>query len=215
MAPYEPRGSGDQSTFRQLSRKLKESGVVLGGPATSRSRGSRMPRVIVKRSRIGCMHPAEKADIVNLLQFFGPECFYGLRSISLVQGSGTADGIFLPFGRLAVPGEIILYDQPKPPWFVGGSISSAERAKLERAGALVETSEHDMHSLIRWTENDLKNFMLFEVFMHEVGHHIIQQYKGKRSARVMRTKDHERFADSFAKECRHSYLAKAMSDGNA
>jgi hypothetical protein len=174
-----------------------------------------MPRVIVKRPREGFMHPADKADLVGLLHFFGPQCFYGLRSIRLIHGSGTTRGDFLPFGRLVVPGEIILYDQPKPPWFISGSIPRAERLRLERAGATVESSDNDMHCQILWTENDLKNFMLFEVFMHEVGHHIIQQYKGKRSDRVMRTKDHERFADSFAKRCRQSYLADTTSNKDA
>jgi hypothetical protein len=40
------------------------------------------------------------------------------------------------------------------------------------------------------------------VLMHEVGHHLIQQYKGKRRARVARTRDHEAFADGFARRCR-------------
>jgi hypothetical protein len=48
--------------------------------------------------------------------------------------------------------------------------------------------------------------MLFDGLMHEVGHHLIQQYTGKRGDRVMRTVDHERRADAFAARCREVWL---------
>ena len=161
------------------------------------------------------MHPAGRGDLLDLLQFFGPECFYGLRSVMLMQGIGTSTAISLPFGRLIVPGTIVLYDQPEPPWFISGSVRHAERESLERAGASIESSDNNIHCLIKWTNENLKNFMLFEVFAHEVGHHIIQQYKGKRSDRVMRTKDHERFADAFARKCRREYLQSLASNSDA
>jgi Zn-dependent peptidase ImmA (M78 family) len=48
--------------------------------------------------------------------------------------------------------------------------------------------------------------MLFDVLMHEVGHHLIQHHKGKRQARVARTRDHEAFADAFARRWREVWL---------
>jgi hypothetical protein len=47
--------------------------------------------------------------------------------------------------------------------------------------------------------------MLFDGLMHEIGHHLIQQHTGKRTARVMRTGDHERRADAFADACRKTW----------
>jgi hypothetical protein len=47
--------------------------------------------------------------------------------------------------------------------------------------------------------------MLFDVLLHEIGHHLIQQYRGKRTARVARTRDHEACADRFALQCRLLY----------
>jgi Zn-dependent peptidase ImmA (M78 family) len=57
--------------------------------------------------------------------------------------------------------------------------------------------------------------MLFDVLMHEVGHHVIQQYKGKRPARVARTKDHEALAERFAARCRELYATAWEGEGAA
>jgi hypothetical protein len=214
-APHEPRGQDDQSSFRRLARVLKESGIILNLPNSSESGDPIIPRIIVKRPRQGFDHPAKKEDILGVLQFFGERCFYGLRLIKLIQGNSTLSGASLLMGRLEVPGTIVLYDQPASPWFVAGLIPRAEREKLERAGATIEVSSDNLHCLIHWTESALKNFMLFEVFMHEIGHHLIQQYTGKRNARVVRTKDHEHFADLFAERCRESFFDDHAGDVDA
>ncbi len=214
-APHEPRGQDDQSSFYRLARVLKESGIIVEQLNSSESGDPAIPRIITKRPRQGFIHPAAKADILSVLQFFGERCFYGLRLIKLIQGSATLNRASLPMGRLEVPGTIVLYDQPASPWFVTGSIQQAEREKLERAGASIEVSSGNLHCLIHWSDSDLKNFMLFEVLMHEIGHHLIQQYKGKRSARVARTKDHELFADLFAARCRDTFFAEYAGDANA
>jgi hypothetical protein len=214
-APRQPRGKDDQSSLRRLTRVLKEAGIVLEFPNNAAESILLMPHIITRRARSGFIHPAKKSDILHVLQFFGERCFYGLRSIKLIQGSRAIDDGTLCLGRLEVPGTIVLYDQPVPPWFVSGLISTAEREKLERAGALIELSDDNIHCLIHWKDDDLMNFMLFEVLMHEVGHHLIQQYKGKRSARVARTKDHEQFANLFAQRCRESFMVDGISSPNA
>lgn len=205
-APHEQRGKDDHTSFRRLARVLKESGITLESPDESDSVDPVLPRIVVKRPRQGHVHPARKADIIDILQFFGERCFYGIQSIKLLEGSASLAGENLLMGRLEVPGVIILYDQPVSPWFISGSIPATTRERLERAGATVEVSSDNIHSLVHWTDSDLKNFMLFEVLMHEIGHHLIQQYKGKRSDRVARTKDHEAFANMFAIRCRESYF---------
>jgi hypothetical protein len=55
---------------------------------------------------------------------------------------------------------------------------------------------------VKWSPVALKEFVLFEGLMHEIGHHLIQQHAGKRTARVMRTADHEKRAAAFAAACR-------------
>ena len=67
---------------------------------------------------------------------------------------------------------------------------------------MLEIPEGGAHALVSWPGKTLRDFMLFDVLMHEIGHHLIQQYKGKRRARVARTRDHEAFAAHFARRCR-------------
>ena len=137
-----------------------------------------------------------------MLAFFGEECVYGLRSIELVRGNGPPG---FPFGVLTVHGRIQLFDLPQPPWALPGSLRGVDRGSLEQAGATIEVPSGGLQTVIRWPGASLKEFFLFDVLMHEVAHHMIQQYRGKRSARVMRTRDHEAVAASFARWCRTEY----------
>ncbi|MCS6860275.1 MAG: hypothetical protein NZT92_08145 [Abditibacteriales bacterium] len=112
-APYEPRGHADPSAHRLLARALKEWGVVAESAASRKDEEpAPLPRVIVKRPRVGYFHPASKTDILDLLRFFGEECPYGLRRIELVPGGSASRGGHLQLGALMVPGRIVLYDQP-------------------------------------------------------------------------------------------------------
>jgi len=52
----------------------------------------------------------------------------------------------------------------------------------------------------------LRDFMLFDALMHEIAHHRLQQYTGKRTARIARTADHEAYADQFAAQCRAQFM---------
>jgi len=205
--PFAARGKDDQTSYREIARALKHSGVILDLPELNETDQPTLPRIVTKKPRRGFSHPAGKHELVSVLQFFGERCFYGLRLIKLVQGDTLLSQGVVCMGRLEVPGTIILFDQPPSPWFINGTIPSLERKRLERAGASIEATGDGVQCLIRWSDTDLQNFMLFEVFMHEIGHHLIQQYKGKRNARVVRTKEHELFADSFAQHCRETYLA--------
>lgn len=153
-----------------------------------------------RRPREGHVHPAGKGDIAHILRFFGESYLYGVRSIELVQ-QNVVDGNNLLMGRLAVPGRIILYDQPPSPWLLPRGLSAEAIDKLCHAGAVVEVCSPSAHMVIWWPGTMLRDYMLFDVLMHEVGHHLIQQYTGKHRARVARTKDHEAFAGGFARTC--------------
>jgi hypothetical protein len=182
---------------------LKELGICLDGlPEPSGSKEpAPLPRLRIARPHDGYHHPAARADIVRLLQFFGEPCTYGLRSIELVRDEAPANA--LQFGRLLVPGRIVLYEQPLSPWVLPGRLPATEEERLRAAGALVEVE--GIQSVVVWPGETLREFMLFDVLMHEIGHHMIQQYKGKRPARVVRTRDHEAFAACFARRCRQIY----------
>jgi hypothetical protein len=52
--------------------------------------------------------------------------------------------------------------------------------------------------LVHWPEGSLRAFFLFDVLLHELGHHRVQHEKGKRAARTRRTSDHEQAASVWA-----------------
>ena len=70
--------------------------------------------------------------------------------------------------------------------------------RLERSGAIITAQPGLRMTLVEWPDNSLKRFMLEEVLLHELGHHILQHHKGKRPTRIARTKDHEASAEGFA-----------------
>lgn len=221
--PREPRGADAPSRFKKLARALKEDSADPNLPDSGffdfdeqfedEQIEPILPRFVVKRPRKGFLHPATKSDIIDLLEFFGEQCFYGLDSIKLLQGtssfaaaSGSGAASIL-LGRLEVPGCIILYDLPESPWVINDALPDAQIEQLKAAGAEIEIFASGAQTRVSWTDENLKNFFLFDVFMHEVGHHLIQQYKGKRKVRVARTRDHEHYANLFARRCREEFLA--------
>lgn len=139
-----------------------------------------------------------------VLEFFGAEVTYGVRSIELARSCGDAvDGLLL--GRLLVPGRIVLYDQPSSPWLLPGRLPAQQLERLEAAGAEVEPAECS-GTRVTWPGETLKEFMLLGVLLHEIGHHILQHHKGKRRERTARTRDHEAYATAFAERYRLRYL---------
>jgi len=170
-----------------------------------------VPRIHMQRPGPGADHPASQADVVGVLAFFGPECIYGIRSITLARAPGVVANR-LPFGRLIVPGRIVLFAQPASPLVVAGRLPHEAEARLIRAGARIERVANGAQTVVAWPAQSLRDFMLFDVLMHEIGHHLIQHHKGKRTARVARTKDHEAFADAFARRCRDRYAQAGIAD---
>jgi hypothetical protein len=172
-----------------------------------------MPRITVQKPREGYCHPITKRDIKQLLLFFGELSYYGVREIRLSQlpAAQTAAAGKL-FGRLYIPGKIVLYEQAIPPWYLAGSLDPEEVEALTSAGATVERSDDGMRCVISWTAEDLRNFFLFDVLMHEIGHHLQQQFKAKRTAQILRTRDHENSARLFANKCRLAFLESTEID---
>ncbi len=161
-----------------------------------------LPPIVETPPRPGYHHPATRVEIAEVLAFFGEEVVYGLRSIELRQADPRSSGLQL--GRLVIPGQIVLYEQRPSPWTLPGHLEGDEAQRLEIAGAQLEPLE--AATIIEWPGDTLKDFMLIEVLMHEVGHHLLQHHKGKRLERIARTRDHELFADAMARRCREVYL---------
>jgi len=165
-------------------------------------------RIRVGRCRPGSVHPLGRRQIIDALTFFGPLVSYGLRSVELRQAAGEAD-VPLVLAKLMVPGRIVLFEQPQPPWEIRGELSAGSRDRLERAGATVDVGP--AATRVEWPGDSLARLMLFDGLMHEIGHHLIQHHTGKRLARVMRTADHERSAERFADACRRAWADRADS----
>ena len=159
-------------------------------------------RIRVTQARAGFHHPLGRREIRELLAFFGPVTTYGVRSIELSRlPSDEPNTIWL--ATLRVPGVILLYEQAESPWVLRG-MSETAVDRLEHAGAVVSTV--DTVTRIEWPGETLADCMRFDGLLHEIGHHLIQHHTGKRSARVMRTADHERRAQRFADACRRAWV---------
>jgi hypothetical protein len=101
-----------------------------------------------------------------------------------------------------VPGRIVLFDQPQSPWTIPRNLNAATVHRLNTAGAVVQSVAGGLQTSVWWPGTTLRDFMLFDVLMHEVGHHLLQHHKGKRLVRIARTADQEAVADAFARRCR-------------
>jgi hypothetical protein len=212
--PSESRGSGDLSASKRIGRILKELGITDDLAPESKLPEARMPRITVQKPREGYCHPITKRDIKQLLLFFGERSYYGVREIRLSQLPAHATAAGKLFGRLYIPGKIVLYEQAIPPWYLSGNLDGEELKALTRAGATVERSDDGMRCVIRWSGEALQNFFLFDVLMHEIGHHLQQQFKAKRTVQVLRTRDHENSARLFANKCRIAFLESKEIDAS-
>jgi hypothetical protein len=196
--PRGSRGFGDLSQRRRVGSILKRIGLTLLEQRRGRQRDTQ-PRVIVKLPRSGFHHPAGKKEILNVLNAFWPLSYYGVRSIELRQTPANTSASALLFGRYST-GRIVLFEQPLPPWRFPGLLKNAVVTRLKRAGAVLTTLTEADATIVDWPNGTLRNFMLEEVLLHELGHHVLQHHKGKRTVRIARTSDHESFARRFAEK---------------
>ena len=138
-----------------------------------------------------------------MLRALGPVACYGLQSVELGRGAapdtGKAPSKVLVFGRYHAPGRIVLCEQPLPPWRLPAAVRGQAARRLQRAGAVLTPLAGGGAALVEWPRDTLRIFMLAEVLLHELGHHVLQRDKGKRLARIARTRDHEAFARRLAR----------------
>jgi hypothetical protein len=148
-------------------------------------------------ARPGFVHPATPREIADLLIRLGPTATYGLRGVQLRERPAGAG---LVVAALRMPGMVILYEQPRPPWTLAGRLTAETVERLRRAGALVD--EIAAATRVDWPGDTLRDFVLVEGLLHEIGHHQVQQRRRKRTVRAMRTADHERVATRYAERLR-------------
>ncbi len=141
-----------------------------------------------------------------MLTFVGPIGTYGIKTVELRHRPGE-QARTISLARYRSPDSILLFEQPTPPWVLPGRLNEATAVRLHRAGALIDLAE--MTTVIDWPDDSLSLFMAFDGLLHEIGHHVIQQYEGKRNIRKKRTADHERRADAFALACRKAWTDEA------
>jgi hypothetical protein len=151
--------------------------------------------VRARRPGPGRIHPASAADVRNALRIFGEETYYGVDKVELVPAPPSSNG--LPLGRLAAPGSILLFDQPRPPWRLGYVLTAKERERLLEAGADIAED-----GVVYWPDDTLRRFMLGHVLAHELGHHVLQHKRRLRCERGARTRDHEARAEAIATRLR-------------
>jgi len=169
-------------------------------------------RILYRKPTPGFHHPVGKQEVSQLLESVGPLALYGVRSIELVRAPAPGGAPSLVFGRYEVPGRILLFEQPLPPWRLLGLLGHKTVQRLEKAGAVVNPLPELGATLVDWPADTLRRFMLEEVLLHELGHHVLQHHKAKRHARIARTRDHEAFAALFAVR-RRPALPKTRTQG--
>lgn len=184
--------------FRRLRKELRiedqERAIPKTGPP-------HRVDIVVVPARKRYFHPLEPSEIRRAFEFFGPLVVYGIRSVEM-RPLFRPDARGVRIARLEVPGKVVLYEQLQPPWNVG-SLSRRSIDRIRRAGATID--EGLGTARVDWTPQALKDFVLFDGLMHEIGHHLIQQHTAKRIVRVMRTADHEHRATAFADACRRAW----------
>jgi len=173
---------------------------LLFAPGPPNRNGQCRLRIIIEPARHGFHHPVGKRDLLELLNSIGP--IARLNLIELARTPVRPWSSALAFGCYRAPGRIILFEQPWPPWRISGLLHDTILRRFERAGAIVTTLPAVGASLVDWPGDTLRQFIVEDIFLHELGHHVLQHYKGKRPERVARTRDHEAFAISFVEKNR-------------
>ncbi|HLK56515.1 MAG TPA: hypothetical protein VKU00_08125, partial [Chthonomonadaceae bacterium] len=118
----------------------------------------------------------------------------GISCIRLRRECGvTPQGIV--FGEYLPSGEIHLYAVPSHTWVLPYLLHDADLAAFARYGCRWELDVTRERTTLAWKPTGLRDFYLYAVLAHELGHHLLQYHKGKRQTALCRRSDHEKRAD--------------------
>jgi hypothetical protein len=148
------------------------------------------PPVISRKPRRGDVHPVSPAALRERMPGIRPEYLYGLRRIEL--RSRRSNRIGEPFGcYLFRERVVVLYSLPLV-WTLDG-LSNGWKEQLTAYHAEVHKEDKDIH--VSWPSDTLLDLWFWDqVFIHELGHHFVEQYK-ERNGRVRRRSAHEGLAN--------------------
>ena len=158
----------------------------------------RQPRIVTQKPLPGFVLPLRSCDVRLFLTRLGPAAAYGLCEVRLRREClfGT---IGVTFAEYILPGRIDVYAVPASPWRLAFVPPPADLQAIGRYAARVDVNQAARQTTVWWEPGGLTAFFLYEVLAHEIGHHVLQQHRGKRSAQVCRRADHESCADLYAR----------------
>lgn len=119
-------------------------------------------------------YPLSKGMLNGYVKELPPEYLVGLNRIELMDRNSRNIGDPYGFYRESEK-VIIMYSVPPKRW-VFGSLGHTSRDRFRTHGASVGEIESGIE--VTWKKPiDLAYFMFAEVFLHELGHHYIHQYR--------------------------------------
>jgi hypothetical protein len=192
--PYDRRSLGDCRVSQRRTRRTGLNRTVLRNGAPGSARSGVTTRIIYHAPGDGYAHPAGRADVRRFLDQLPARYRYKLHAVELrpVPPDGSPNARLL--GRLLQDGRIILYAQPHSPWVLGGLLTDQEQARLSQAGAEVSMDRRSCLTIVTWPVDRLRDFMLQDVLLHELAHHVLQVRRGTQAIPTTRASDHEAYA---------------------
>ena len=133
------------------------------------------PRIIVRKPKLGDCHPLDRRMIAAAFEKLPLEYFYGLKQIELRARQGD---IGKPFGKYSYHSKTItLYSVPGKLWRIK-DISEGWIEALQRYHAEIHGCEGG--NVIEWGDSVSLSMFCLSTLFHELGHHYLHQYKGKK-----------------------------------
>ena len=135
------------------------------------------PRVIARRPSPGDVHPLSKQSLSGILRQTPIEYLYGLKRIELRPRRNNKIGE--PFGCY-LPNEKTIWLYSLPPIWRMKEIPPGLRHNVKSFGAAVVNVNDSVE--VRWLESESAyvDVWFLTIFMHELGHHFVEQYRNQR-----------------------------------
>ncbi len=197
-APDTARGIGARRLRHRTARRAKRKGEAHYESRRASVRPASRVRIIESAPGDGYSHPAGRAEVRRFLDQLPPRYRYKLHAIEL-RSLPVGPRHARPLGRLLLPGRVILYAQSSSPWLLHGMPAKDEQARLRQAGAQVSVDRRSCLTVVTWPAHSLRDFMLEDVLLHELAHHLLQVSRAKPTVHIARVGDHEACAAALAR----------------
>jgi hypothetical protein len=192
--PHDRRSLGDSRVWRRPARRTGLNGTVRRDGLPRPARSALTTRIIHYAPGEGYAHPAGRDEVRRFLDQLPARYRYKLHAIELRPVPPAGSPTSRPLGRLLPDGRVILYAQPHSPWVLGGLLTDHEQTQLTQAGAEVSMDRRSCLTIVTWPADRLRDFMLQDVLLHELAHHLLQVRRAKSPIPATRASDHEAYA---------------------